>query len=199
MAHPPGYEQIMKHLNDSSGWVPMEVDAAKCPGVQAWKKAVEGTSVEMIKATGLVPGADAAALCDRIFSQTYAEKAKEDPSFIAEEVLLEEGPSKVMYQVYSAPWPVSNRDLVFRRTKVVENGVHMQIDFSETHPSKPDPVASNVRAHLMSVYRYEPAEGGCIATWMVLMDPRGSVPAFVVNASSSKVPTRISGMKKLLQ
>ena len=73
---PPGWDEIQQHLNDDKGWSVMDVDAAKCPDVLAWKKAVSGepcllgarrdhskplagTSVEMIKAEGMLPGVDA--------------------------------------------------------------------------------------------------------------------------------------------
>ena len=189
------FERVKTMLNED-GWTPVEHKAAA--DIKAWKRSLPGKSVEVVKATGVVDGVQPGELNDKVFNQPYEEKKKADDSFIAEELLeTVDDNSKILYQAYSAPWPVSNRDLVLLRSKWEEDGVHYQVDISTKHASKPDPVGSNVRADLIGCYRYAPHDKGTEATYMVFMDPMGNIPGFVVNANVGKVPARVEAFRKM--
>ena len=166
--------------------------------MEAWKKALPGKSVEVVKATGVIDGVQPEELRNKVYDQPFDEKKKSDDSFLEEEVLeTVDDSTKVIYQAYSAPWPVSNRDLVILRSKREENGTYYQIDISTTNAKKPDPTGSYVRADLIGCYKYEPCEEGTKATYLVFMDPMGMVPAFVVNSNTGKVPKRVEAFREM--
>ena len=120
------FERVKGLLSGEEGWTPLEHKHGA--DIAAHKKLLEGKSVEMVRAEGLVEGAQAEALRDRVFNQSFEEKKKGDDSFLEEEILEEvDGNTRVLYQAYSAPWPLSNRDLVMLRSKWEENGVFYQV------------------------------------------------------------------------
>ncbi len=198
-----GFDVVVKeHMEGTEGWIPFEVDEGKAPDVNGWKKAIPGSSVEMIKAECLLKGVNAEAIWNRVFTQTFEEKHKADAALLCEETIEQFGEnSKVMYQAYHAPWyacdfvclvfirvclcasyivtlmfrsrPVSTRDMVFRRTRLVKDGVYYQVDISESNAKKPDPLNGYVRAMLMASYRYTPVAEGTLCTYVVHMDPKG--------------------------
>ena len=120
------FERVKGLLSGQEGWTPLEHKHGA--DIAAHKKLLDGKSVEMVRAEGLVEGAQAEALRDRVFNQSFEEKKKGDESFLEEEILEEvDDNTRVLYQAYSAPWPLSNRDLVMLRSKWEENGVFYQV------------------------------------------------------------------------
>lgn len=187
----------VKQLMDEPGWSAFEHKSD--PSIVATKRTLPGKSVEIVKASGLVPGIEPRTLRDLVYEQSFEEKKAADSSFLEEQVLeVVDANSKVLYQAYSAPWPVSNRDLVLLRSKWEENGTFYQVDISVSHPKKPNPTGSNVRADLIGCYKYEPADKGCTATYCVYMDPCGNIPSFVVNSNTGKVPARVEAFRKMV-
>lgn len=142
-----------------------------------------------MRAEGVVEGTTPQALFDLVYNQSFAEKKKSDDSMLADEVVesLNGDALRIVYQAYSAPWPVSSRDLLLNRSKVEESGVFWQVDVSTKHAKKPNPSGSYVRADLIGAYRYAPHEKGVYVTYIVFMDPMGNIPGFVVNGNMGKV------------
>jgi hypothetical protein len=114
-----------------------------------------------------------------------------------EEIAGEGTTIKIVYQAYKLPWPLSNRDLVMIRAAFEEDGVFYQIDVSANHADRPADYKGNVRADLISCYRYEPSDNGCTATYCVFMDPRGNIPTAVLNSSSAKVAARVQAFRSV--
>ena len=187
----------IKVLLEEPGWTEFEHKGAK--DVKAQKKTLPGKGVEMVRAEGIIEGVAPAALFDLVFNQTFADKKKSDDSMQADEVVeeVEGGALRIVYQAYSAPWPVSGRDLLLNRSHVEEGGVHWHVDVSTKHAKKPDPQGSYVRADLLGAYRYAPHEQGTHVTYVVFMDPMGNIPSFLVNGNMGKVPARVESFRHM--
>jgi hypothetical protein len=185
----------VKQLLEEPGWVEFEHKGGK--DVKAQKKTLPGKSVEIVRSDGLVEGVAPAVLCDWVMNQSFDDKKKSDASMQADEVVEEVGDVRIVYQAYSAPWPVSGRDLLLNRSRVVEGNVYWHVDVSTKHAKKPDPQGSYVRADLIGAYRYAPHEKGTFVTYVVFMDPMGNIPSFLVNGQMGKVPARVEGFRQL--
>ncbi len=186
----------IKELLEQPGWIDFEHKGAK--DVKASKKALPGKGVEIVRSDGVIEGVTPATLCDLVMNQSFEDKKKADASMLADEVVEQiDEALRVVYQAYSAPWPVSGRDLLLNRSRVEEDGVFWHVDVSTKHAKKPDPQGSYVRADLIGAYRYAPHDKGTAVTYVVFMDPMGNIPSFLVNAQMGKVPARVESFRQL--
>ena len=113
------------------------------------------------------------------------------------ELLKDEGPSsKIFYFVMRPPWPVSERDAVFRRVKSVDlltGAVTFDLlSISEVLPPK----KGKVRVpYLKLVWRFTPLKkGGTEVYFQQHGDAGGYIPGFIVNALV--IDTPLNTLKK---
>ena len=73
-----------------------------------------------------------------------------------------------------------------------------QWDVSTTTEKQPEK-SGFVRAKVIAGgYVYKPiSDNQCEATYLIQMDPGGSIPAMVVNANTGKVPKRIQEFREI--
>jgi hypothetical protein len=103
----------------------------------------------------------------------------------------------IVYQHFSMPFPVSDRDYVYygRATRNAAGGVTIDLH-AVTHPKAPPTVG--VRARLM-FGRYMLIPKGSSATYVVVemhTDPMGSIPSWLVNLVQKSWPLKtIQGLR----
>lgn len=105
----------------------------------------------------------------------------------------------VRYQCYSVVWPISNRDFVLLRSqKRGGDGVIHAWDVSTESEKMPEQ-KGNVRGKVVCAgYCYVPTgENECELTYVMCMDPAGSIPHMVVNAATGKVAKRVFDLSEL--
>jgi len=181
------------------GW---KLFTTEYPNIQSYEKLTDESPIKIIKATGKL-NCSAEKIFHKIWDQTYEEKKKTDDSLLKDAVLEKiDDHTIITYQSYKAPWPVSSRDFLFLRSKVVEDGNIYQVDVSIEHNSKPVETTTKngfVRAKLIvSGYVYVPkGDNECEATHIVLMDPCGNIPSFLVNSNTAKIPKKIKEFQDL--
>ncbi|XP_040525328.1 START domain-containing protein 10-like isoform X2 [Gallus gallus] len=104
----------------------------------------------------------------------------------------------VGYYAWRCPKPLKNRDVVMLRAWQVEDGYHTIINFSVKHPKYP-PRKDLVRAVcLLTGYLvHSTGPNSCSLTYLAQVDPKGSLPKWVVNkASQYLVPQMLKKLHK---
>ena len=100
---------------------------------------------------------------------------------------------RIIYMRYGAPWPVSDRDVVFESKLTVDRAAHTAVIdvHSVTDPLAP-PDACCVRAEVRDNHmEFKAVDGGKTAVLAVAhMDPRGSLPAWLVNLVQKTFPRK---------
>ncbi|NXL92151.1 STA10 protein, partial [Alectura lathami] len=104
----------------------------------------------------------------------------------------------VGYYAWRCPKPLKNRDVVTLRAWQVEDGYHTIINFSVKHPKYP-PRKDLVRAvsFLTGYLVHSTGPNSCSLTYLAQVDPKGSLPKWVVNkASQYLVPQMLKKLHK---
>lgn len=114
---------------------------------------------------------------------------------VKNEVLEQDGPYDfVAYQVFNLPAPISDRDYVYRAVATHDpgTGVVTQSLQSVEHAQAPESVG--VRANLVnSRYVLTPQGGKTKVEVEILTDPRGTLPAWLVNMIQRSWPADTLG------
>lgn len=162
-------------------------------GITVYTRTVEGSQLREFKAMMIVDAPITKII--PIFEDTHLVTAWYYQCVHAE-LLKDEGPQgKILYLVFQPPWPVSQRDSIFRRTKSIDQGT-----VSFTIEALPDYLPVNkgkVRVSMIhSHWRFTSLPGGKTEIYFQQhCNPGGSLPAFMVNALA--VDTPINSLKAL--
>ena len=176
----------------TEGWEDLGVKDA----VHSYRRATE-TGLYYIKGVG-----DMAFPPQTIYelTQDYGRKKQWDQMFLEGRIVhVFNEHSKVLYEQFSAPWPVSNRDFVFATYAQSAADLIVSAGFSVEHPSVP-PVKGPVRAHMEIggfVFRAL-GNGQTRVTYTLFMDPKGSIPQMVVNSTQKKQTQNVSKIRAFL-
>uniref|UniRef100_A0A8D0BST5 START domain-containing protein 10 n=1 Tax=Salvator merianae TaxID=96440 RepID=A0A8D0BST5_SALMN len=102
----------------------------------------------------------------------------------------------VGYYSWKCPKPLKNRDVVTLRSWCVLDKSYIILNFSVKHPKYP-PRKDFVRAvSLQTGYLVQPSgPDSCSLTYLAQVDPRGSLPKWVVNKASEYLAPKV--MKKV--
>lgn len=106
---------------------------------------------------------------------------------------------RLVYELYSAPWPVTNRDFLYiNYVQRLPDAIVSSV-FSVEHPSVP-PVKNAVRAHteIGGFVIRDLGQGRTRVTYTLFMDPRGSIPQMVVNSTQKKQTQNVSKIRAYL-
>lgn len=112
---------------------------------------------------------------------------------------------EMLRYVFKAPWPVTNRDFCFFAICAkLENDVIVDVIDSVSHdavPEQPSLVRGNVTG---TGYVCRPViddDGNEVVdvTYVVQLDPKGSVPSFAVKFISRNQPLNLAKMKKFME
>lgn len=156
-------------------------------GIRVETRPVEGSGIREFRGT-----AEVAAPVETIRTLLRdADRFREWFPNTSESRLLERsGDVSYQYSVLDTPWPISDRDNVFRAqttrdaaTGTVSIAVHAAPDH---HPEQPDRV--RVR-HARGEWRLEPiGEDRTRVTFRMHLDPGGGVPEWLINARVVETP-----------
>lgn len=107
------------------------------------------------------------------------------------------------YTVYGrtdAPWPVSDRDAVFRSSAKVEyDKKRVTVRFWAVRSKLKPPVSGVVRmTRLRGFFRFQAiAEGRTRVTYQVDADPQGSLPGWIARAATKTLPLKtLKGLRR---
>lgn len=157
-------------------------------GITVYTRKVEGSAILEFKGTMTVDAPlakiipifeDVKGLTSWYYQCTHSELVKD------------EGPqAKILYIVLHLPWPVAERDTVFRRTKSIDEK-NASISYSMQALPELLPVKKGKVRVLMinSLWRFTSLPDGKTEIYFRQhSNPGGSIPAFIVNALAVDTP-----------
>lgn len=166
-------------------------------GIRVYTRKVENSSILEFRSemTVNVPQEKAAAFYENIVHYPEWMDGCEEAK------LLEDGEDgKIVYFVLGMPWPVKNRDVVYRRVKSVEaDDIFYRLSaLSGVHPEE----SGRIRIRYLKVeWRFHKLEDGRTEIrFQQHSDTGGHIPAAVVNALSVNIPFKsFKSLRKLLE
>ncbi len=168
----------------AGGWEKIDEE----DGIKVYKKDVAGSSVVAFRGEATVD----APLEKVLWVLADNDHRTEWVDRLVESIVLEKkGPfDYVVYQHFSAPFPVSDRDYVYRGRATRDARGIVTLDLhSVEHPKAPPTVG--VRADLIhSRYLLTPKGDKTFVVVEIHMDPRGAIPTFVVNLVQKSWPKK---------
>ena len=156
-------------------------------GIVVYTRPVEGSGIREFKGSAVV-----SASAEQIRALLRDADHFKDwfPNTSESRLLAREGDVSYQYSVLDAPWPVSDRDNVFRSETAIDptNGV-VAIRVSaapDYHPEQPERV--RVRRAL-GLWLLEPlGEAQTRVTFTMHLEPGGGVPQWLINAQVVETP-----------
>lgn len=153
-------------------------------GVLVEARPVQGSNVVELRLTTTTtrtPG----SLCDAAFGDGKFDP--EEPDLVSRKVISESADERVTYDQISPP-VVSRRDYAVRAKRLRGDDGSCRMIFeaaNEVAPSKPEGWVRITK--LRGEWRFEPGpDGRTRVTYLILSDPAGSLPAFLVEGSRRK-------------
>lgn len=174
-------------FEDEVGWVYQGEDST---GVRLWKKEIPGSPVVAFRGEAVIDASIpriASVLGDAKRRTEWVADAKE-----SRDVRVESMSERVEYNRTGAPWPVQDRDFVYRVSVDVKREPLKQlwVHIKSVAESSVPPRAGVVRAELMSSRYVFTAidEAHTRASVEIHADPKGSLPKWLVNLVQQNWP-----------
>uniref|UniRef100_A0A6J0UTU3 START domain-containing protein 10-like isoform X1 n=1 Tax=Pogona vitticeps TaxID=103695 RepID=A0A6J0UTU3_9SAUR len=166
-------------------------------GMAVWGKPprAEDPAVHRVKGRIHMPDVPAETAYDVLHDTEYRKKWDLNVLETHEIARLSDN-ADVGYYAWKCPKPLKNRDVVTLRSWRVLDKSYMIINFSVKHPKYP-PRKDLVRAvSLLTGYLVQSTgPNSCSLTYLAQVDPKGSLPKWVVNKASQYLAPKL--MKKL--
>jgi hypothetical protein len=150
-------------------------------GITVYTRRVEGSPILQFKSDMIVN-----ASLDKVVS--FFEDEKIIPQWFHQctraELLEANGPDqKVLYFVVHLPWPVTERDSIFRRVRTTDPKTGAVTYVATALPERLPVAKGRIRVQaLNSTWRFAPLEGGRTEIYFDQhSDPGGFIPPFIVN------------------
>lgn len=156
-------------------------------GIQVFRKAMPGSDIVAFKGAGIV---DASlekifwVLCD-------AEHEKQWVEMLIDNYVMENMTAfdRVQYQNFDLPWPLSDRDFVYRAVATMDEKGRLHLVLNSVgHPKTPE--TRGVRAEIMeSGFILTPRpDGKTFVEVSIFSDPKGILPTWVINLVQASWP-----------
>eukprot|EP01111_Echinosteliopsis_oligospora_P004951 TRINITY_DN180_c0_g1_i1.p1 TRINITY_DN180_c0_g1~~TRINITY_DN180_c0_g1_i1.p1 ORF type:complete len:262 (-),score=71.99 TRINITY_DN180_c0_g1_i1:69-854(-) len=176
---------ILSQENDD--WLPFKFHDSglgSLSDVKVYEKEMPDTPIKGTKGTATIPS-PASVVYELLWD--VEQKKQIEKELLEVEIIETISPSiDIIRARYSAPFPVTPRELVVMRVKMEENGEYYIVSLSVSHP-KCEETSKYVRASVTSAVIIRPHSAGCSVTRYNQLDPKGSVPAMAVNRTKTKV------------
>jgi len=201
------YSNIMEHINVKFGYlkeIMAQADWELIYNVNDTtierKLLPEVAGIACVKASGIVD-ANAKELCDFIWNiYETSDLKKYDPEAESYNIIERyDENTRLCRQVNKLPWPLWPREMLYLRSKKVNDNEHWIFMFSVDSDEIPEQTDKYVRARInISAYGFIPINDKQTKVYRVMhLDPAGSIPTSVINSYSQKTLTMITEMKKI--
>eukprot|EP01094_Clydonella_sp_ATCC50884_P024273 TRINITY_DN6041_c0_g1_i1.p1 TRINITY_DN6041_c0_g1~~TRINITY_DN6041_c0_g1_i1.p1 ORF type:complete len:242 (-),score=43.61 TRINITY_DN6041_c0_g1_i1:173-898(-) len=188
-------QRIEPWIRGPEGWTMVDEDQAT--GVKLWEREVVGTEFHALKCSGIINYASVEDVVHLFWSASLEERQKLAPELLEGGVLrtIDEGRLKLSFARFQTPFVIANREFVsYRARENLDDGsifLYGESVNCKERPFSPDAVRSVV----LNAVLLEPIEdGGEPAVRMTsvdMVDPRGWVPAAIVNLFKKKPMERM--------
>jgi hypothetical protein len=171
----------------------------KSDGITVYTRKVEGSPILAFKADMIVD-----ASLDKVVR--FFEDEEKIPQWFHQctraELLESNGPDqKVLYFVVHLPWPVTERDSVFRRDRSVDRSTGVVTYIATALPERLPVAKGKIRVQaLNSTWKFTPLEGNRTEVYFDQhSDPGGFIPPFIVNKLVVDMPVNsFRNMRKMI-
>jgi len=177
-------QQAVEDIKDDESWEMQVLKADLCtqvPELRMVSKCITGSGIRAVKVSGIIK-TPPQSLFNFFYSMTDKTKQEYDTNLIdcttVREVTKE---IKVQRLRYSAPFPIYPREFVVLRVDKQINGSYYLFSSSISYDACPATTQFVRGVMRVSGLIMQPNENGTLLTKIVQIDPRGSIPAFVVN------------------
>ncbi len=167
-------------------------------GISSYSLVIPGSKLVAVKGDSIINGPAEklyAVLIDDEHLKDWVDRLK--VSKVLENVSDKED---VMYQEYDLPWPLKNRDFVFRGKvyRDLQGKVHLEVK-SEDHPNAPP--SAGVRGETYGEYIITPlGKDKCKLEIEIFSDPKGKIPKWLINYIQKDWPYEtISSIEKQME
>lgn|SRR3989338_1270759 len=148
----------------------------------------------MFKLTRDMPDVEPETLYDVLHDHNY-RKVWDDNMIEGIVIFQLDSCNEVGYYAAKSPSPVSNRDFLNQRCwrALPDDGLWVIMNWSTAHSDYPEKKGFVRAQSILSGYqiRRNP-KGGCSFTYVTQTDPKGWIPAWVVNNIAGKLAPRVS-------
>jgi hypothetical protein len=194
-------DQLEKDIltNENDGWVFVQDK----DGVVTHRKENEGSSILTFKGCTIIPTTPEIL---RLWLIQMDQRSFWDPTFVGGSYELEaEVTSRVVYNIYSAPWPVSYRDFVAVASEALRDdglfvaGVH-SIEH-EDYPPKTEYVRGTIYSSGFVIKPLPPTQEGvpqCRVWYTGTVDIAGWVPVYIANLVNCNQPMNLAALRTLI-
>jgi len=168
------------------------------PEVSLYDKPSVGSSFDTIKVIATLP-ISAQEAFDFFRDES---KAKSWDADLLESVPHEkiDEDTTIYYLLYNTPFPITKREfVVVRHHKKYSDGSFLIANFSINHPSFKENSNAVRGATIISGWSLKPDNGQTRVTRITRLDPKGSIPAWVVNSFKGKAAKQIGVIKGLIK
>eukprot|EP01097_Dermamoeba_algensis_P006443 TRINITY_DN4036_c0_g1_i1.p1 TRINITY_DN4036_c0_g1~~TRINITY_DN4036_c0_g1_i1.p1 ORF type:complete len:200 (-),score=53.15 TRINITY_DN4036_c0_g1_i1:128-727(-) len=178
------FNEALSYATDESGWKV----AHEKNGNVLYEKPAAGSSFNLYKCVGKIPIPPEKAV-NSLWAWDKEKWKAYDSDVTAWEVVDNVNDStRILYQTNKLPWPLYPRDMVMVQAKKSKDGAYGLILKSTTHEKKPETPSSTQRADVHhSSFIFLPDGEGSKFYRIVHIDPRGVIPASVVNSTSKNM------------
>ena len=158
-------------------------------GVKVFSRDVKGTPLVAFRGV-----TDFDEPMEKIMWVLKDEKRRKDwvARYLKGATLEKRGPfEQVNYQAVTAPWPVSNRDMIYlwKANRLSSGDVQIELK-SIDYPNGPDTVGVRMKLHFSRFILNKRPNGGTRVTLEILSDPMGWIPKWVVNMIQKNYPVK---------
>jgi hypothetical protein len=188
---------------DQEGWTETLYGVDGHTDIKIFSKQLPGNSVNVAKVYGTLP-VSAKAVFDFLKVFDLQTQQKYDQDLLESQIIKEIVPGQIsiVYAGYRAPFGVTNREFtVVRKLIEDDNGKNVILSFSINYTDFPIKDGRVRAALLVSGWILEPLpedSNKCMCTRIVYLDPKGSIPIFVVNMFVSKAGDPIARLREIL-
>jgi uncharacterized protein YndB with AHSA1/START domain len=168
---------------------PWEV-VRKDKGITVLRRTVAGSQLREFQGTSLIEAPVAAVMAvlnDSEHRREWMAESKEQRTLQQLDLT-----TVILYNRLAAPWPVADRDCVMRATTIFDTAQKMvRIEITATtHPDAPEVKGVVRMPSMVAHWHLSPVDGGksTKAEYQVHANPGGSLPNWMANLSSKKIP-----------
>ncbi|XP_028397941.1 START domain-containing protein 10-like [Dendronephthya gigantea] len=181
------FDKFRKLADNNEGWVKQYGKQ----GVDVFTKSQEGTAIKMVKIATHFEDISLDVLYDTLHDSEY--RRIWDNMMIEEYGLCRLDPNcDVGYYAVKCPRPLRNRDFVFQRYWTKDNNNFMICNHSVQHKNAPIRREYIRASSLMSGYMGKTnGISGCHFIYVTQMDPKGSIPKWMVNKVATKTAPKV--------
>ena len=181
---------ILLTLNPLSAFAAAETNWEKIDdeqGIQVFRKSMPGSDIVAFKGTGVVDASIEKifwVLCDAEHEKQWVERLIDN--YIIEKMTPFD---RVQYQNFDLPWPLSDRDFVYRAVATMDEQGRLNLALNSVgHPKTPK--TKGVRADIMkSGFILTPRpDGKTFVEVSIFSDPKGILPTWVINLVQESWP-----------